>query len=866
MPYFTGLNRIDSLLDTSEPHWNGEGNFNSPATISFSFAQFATPGGLGGDQTPFSVAQENAARAALQQWANVANISFTEVVDSGIFNGDSVSRGDINYINEDITDTNLLAFAFLPIGAEPKSLFEESGDVHFNSNVTANTDDLGEFGQGSSTLFHETGHALGLTHADEGPVFAALSQATDRFTVMGTNTGLAVFGDLGVFSTGPRINDIAAIQQLYGANTSFNADDTVYTYDDSKMFFEAIWDGGGNDTIVYVGTTDAIIDLRQGHFSSIGLLAARGQNIGIAFGAVIEDATGGGGNDTIFGNGITNNLVGGEGDDRLFGGAGNDFLRGGLGNDTLSGQSGVDRLEGGEGNDTYIISDSNDLVIELPAEGTDRVIASISFTLPGNIENLLLSGAGDIDGTGNGLVNVITGNSGDNILSGGVGNDRLLGGGGNDSLLGGTGADTLIGGAGNDRLSGGVGADRMEGGLGNDTFIVDNVGDVVVELAGSGIDLVQSSIAFILPGNIENLTLTGAGDIDGTGNDSSNAITGNDGVNTLVGGLGNDTLIGNGGSDTLLGNSGNDRLFGGAGDDVLTGGAGNDRSLGQFGNDILTGQGGSDRLFGGAGNDIISGGAGRDLLVGQAGADTLLGNAGDDRLFGGDGDDRLFGGTGADTLNGGAGADRMEGGPGNDSFTVDNVGDVVVELANAGTDTVLSSIAFTLSGTVENLTLLGSAAIAGTGNGLANVIFGNTGANILTGGAGNDQLIGRSGIDQLFGGSNDDVLAGGPGADRLFGQGGNDTLSGQGGNDLLDGGAGNDILAGGGGADLLAGKDGADTLLGNAGDDSLLGGAGDDNLIGGTGAPIHWTAAPAPTAWRAAPATTATPWTMRAIR
>ena len=97
MPYFTGLNRIDSLLDSLQPHWNGTGVFNQAAVVSFSFAQFEIPGGEGGQQTQFTTTQKIAARLALQEWANVANITFNEVTDTGVFTGDSISRGDINF-------------------------------------------------------------------------------------------------------------------------------------------------------------------------------------------------------------------------------------------------------------------------------------------------------------------------------------------------------------------------------------------------------------------------------------------------------------------------------------------------------------------------------------------------------------------------------------------------------------------------------------------------------------------------------------------------------------------------------------------------------------------------------------------------
>jgi Ca2+-binding RTX toxin-like protein len=176
------------------------------------------------------------------------------------------------------------------------------------------------------------------------------------------------------------------------------------------------------------------------------------------------------------------------------------------------------------------------------------VESSVTFILGANLENLDLTGAGDINGTGNDLANVINGNGGHNLLSGLVGND------------------TLTGGAGNDTLDGGVGADSMLGGLGNDTYIVDNVGDTVDETGGDGIDTVISTIDYVLGAGVENLTLN-APAVSGTGNELANIIIGNGIDNTLFG------LAGN---DSLEGGSGADEITGGVGDDVMTGNLGAD--------------------------------------------------------------------------------------------------------------------------------------------------------------------------------------------------------------------------------------------------------------------------------------------------
>lgn len=252
-----------------------------------------------------------------------------------------------------------------------------------------------------------------------------------------------------------------------------------------------------------------------------------------------------------------------------------DTLNGQGGADTLDGGAGADRLVGGAGDDVYIVG-AGDVVVELAGQGTDRVESSVSFTLPDNVENLTLTGGAAINGVGNDLDNVIVGNGANNVLSGGAGADDLSGG---------AGADTLRGDEGNDQLDGGAGADRMEGGAGSDDYIVDNVGDVVIEsiagAAGGSSDKVLSSVSFTLGDNVERLWLTGTADLNGTGNGLNNIIYGNNGDNRL---------LGLGGADLISANAGADTLNGGAGADTLTGGSGDDRFVfarGEAGGDVI---------------------------------------------------------------------------------------------------------------------------------------------------------------------------------------------------------------------------------------------------------------------------------------
>lgn len=222
----------------------------------------------------------------------------------------------------------------------------------------------------------------------------------------------------------------------------------------------------------------------------------------------------------------------GKGNDTLIGGGGSDTLDGGEGNDLLIAESGTVKLLGGSGDDTYQLGGNTSVTIT-DSSGIDTVTSTVSRSLAKltTIENLVLLGTGDTNGTGNTLANTITGNAGNNILDGGAGNDTLA------------------------------------GGLGNDTYVLANGTDTVIDTGG--VDTITSTLARSLAGytGIENLTLLGTSAIAGTGNGLDNVITGNAAANTLSGEAGN---------DVLSGGKGNDVLIGGLGADILTGGAGND--------------------------------------------------------------------------------------------------------------------------------------------------------------------------------------------------------------------------------------------------------------------------------------------------
>ena len=202
--------------------------------------------------------------------------------------------------------------------------------------------------------------------------------------------------------------------------------------------------GRGNDALYVDNPGDKVVErIGEGDdrvFASIDYrLGANVEHL-----TLVGDAITGTGNDG------DNFLVGNDADNRLRGGDGEDRLSGGAGNDRLNGQSGADVMRGGTGDDLFIVDDADDLALERSGEGTDAVIAQVSHTLSGGVEHLRLSGAGAIDGTGNGLGNHIVGNTNNNLLDGRAGADRLSGDGGRDSLHGGSGGDSLTGGAGID--------------------------------------------------------------------------------------------------------------------------------------------------------------------------------------------------------------------------------------------------------------------------------------------------------------------------------------------------------------------------------------------------------------------------------
>lgn len=728
-PASIGINNARQLIHGYE--W-GEGG-GTAANVTYSFpgvvpSYYASNAQERVDFEGFSAPLISATRDILGQISNFANITFTQV--SG--------NGDIVFGQAYLTTpgSNPDAYTYYPDqGAY-------GGDVWLNNRYDFDSIvDRGEVG--NYILMHEIGHSLGLIHS----FTAGLTDAenSEQFTVMSydiSNWGY----DINVSSY--MLYDIAAIQAIYGANTSYNAGNTSYTLDPNAAY--TIWDGGGTDTLDSSAfSSDVILHLEEGGFSSVGEI----NNIAIAYGAVIENARSGNGNDFLYGNNADNKLDGGAGADFINGGNGRDmvdysssalavkvdllngsanggnaqgdtlisiesvvgsnnaaerdYLWGDNANNSLYGKAGKDILEGSAGADTIDGGDGWDNARYV------RSSAGVTINLQTNVNT-----GGDAQGDKLYNIEAVTGSLYDDTLSGGAGNDTFYAGNGNDTLFGGGGFDQLFGENGNDTYIFKDGRSHItETGSGIDAVSFNSVwtpSDLII----SGNDITFKSSTDLLSFNdislIEWFSFTGLSPMSLSGlitaSTASTASTQPD--QTFIGTSAIESFNGSGLSDTADYSSSPLAVK----IDLLNG-------------SVSGGHATSDTLH--AIENIIGSNnvAERDYIWGDNGANALYGMAG------------------KDVLEGGAGADVLEGGDGWDyaRYIRSNEGVHI----NLETNT-------NIGGDAQGDKLYNIEAIVGSNHN-----------DTLSGSAGNDYLKGENGSDVLYGGNGVDELYGGNGADTF---------------------------------------------------------------------------------------------------
>ena len=440
--------QIDALLydpdgTASGATWQpAPGMVGQPVALTYGFLQTAPDYAAGRgitDVRPFSTVQMQATRDILRLWSDVANITFTEVA----------AGGDIAFAT---AATGPSGYAFAP-GRD----WSGAGDVYLNHTIHDNTTPIPGF-IAYRRLIHEIGHALGLKHPGaydvHEPPYLPASQDNFQYTVMSYTAHPAT----NYQPTTPQLLDIAAVQYLYGANMATRAGDDTYGFSATEEQMLTIWDGGGTDRLDLTNqTANLSVDLRDGHFSSIGVErngTPASANVAIAYGVVIENAASGSGHDTVYGNAAANELRGLTGNDTLSGLEGDDVLYGNQGADWVLGESGADTLFGGQGTDALSGGSESDLIY-------------------GNLES-----------------------------------DVAWGDDGADTLFGGQGDDTLDGGAGDDVVAGNLGDDRLAGGPGADRFLMGYATghDIITDFDAASGDRIQ-----LFPGHGWSVTATADG-------------------------------------------------------------------------------------------------------------------------------------------------------------------------------------------------------------------------------------------------------------------------------------------------------------------------------------------------------------------